>query len=245
LVRTARARTEVRRTGRVLDRKGELMLRASPFYCLLILIGCGAAAGNAPLPAAGRRQAGSGAEGDAGGQAAGEQAAAGEQRPAGEPGQGAPEEQEKAETGGEAHPGEKKDRGKGDEAVIVQAGTVPRDSLVKVLDRGVARFLQQIDTRPLKARGRFVGWKLLAFFPGDERFADCAVKAGDTVLRVNGRSIERPESFKSVWDSLYTARELKVLLLRAGRVYELHYAIEQQIVPENDKTGRRASEPTR
>jgi type II secretory pathway component PulC len=133
--------------------------------------------------------------------------------------------------------------------VIVQAGAIPRDSLVKVLDRGIARFLQQVDTRPLVAQGRFVGWKLLAFFPGHELLGDGAVKAGDTVLRVNGRSIERPESFKTVWDSLYTARELRVLLLRQGRVYELRYAIAQGTAPEGasaepEQAAGRARVPT-
>lgn len=117
------------------------------------------------------------------------------------------------------------------EAEIVRAGTVPREAMVAMLDRGIARFLQQVDTRPLTVQGRFAGWRLLEFFPGDERFAGCGVGKGDTILRVNGRSIERPESFKSVWDSLYTARELRVLLLRTGRVYEVRYEIAQGSAP--------------
>lgn len=198
------------------------MFRLIALISSLLLGACGAAAVQAPSTSVGQEQAENPGE-----------------LPLAEQGAGAasdatlPAEDGQAEAGGEARvPADDSEAGN-DEPVIVQAGTLPRDSLVEVLDRGVARFLQQVDTRPLKAQGRFVGWRLLEFFPGDERFADCAVKEGDTVLRVNGRSIERPESFKTVWDSLYTALELRVLLLRAGRVYELRFAIEQQQVAAN------------
>jgi hypothetical protein len=187
------------------------MFRALLPGSLLLLSACGAATGNVPPASAGQRS---------GVAAAGEQqqgpvsapqpepaAASGEGAAAGGGEGAAAGGGEGAAAGGgdastDAAGGEKA----GDVPVIVQAGTMPRDSLVEVLDLGVARFLQHLDTRPLKAQGRFVGWKLLAFFPGDERFSGGAVRAGDTVLRVNGRSIERPESFKTVWDSLYELR---------------------------------------
>jgi hypothetical protein len=203
------------------------MLRVIALFSPLLLVACGAAAVQAPATSLGQEQAGSPEEPPVTEQSAGDAPAA--RLPSGEG---------RAEAGGEARAPADDGEAGNEEPVIVQAGTLPRDSMVEVLDRGVARFLQQVDTRPLKAHGRFVGWKLLEFFPGDERFADCAVKAGDTVLRVNGRSIERPESFKTVWDSLYTARELRVLLLRAGRVYELRFAIEQQQVAVNAPTAK-------
>lgn len=114
------------------------------------------------------------------------------------------------------------------QTIKVEAGAIPREGLRRVLQRGIARFLQQVPAEPFLARGRFVGWRITALYAGDDRFADSWIKPGDTVVRVNGLSIERPENFKTVWDSLYTARELVVLLLREGRVYQVRYAIAEQ-----------------
>lgn len=189
------------------------MLRVLLLGCSLLLAGCGAAAASTPPAVSAEPQAIEAIQAPV----------ASEQAP--EP--PAPREEKPAEAG--VDPGSPADEGEGvsdGEAQNVRAGKVPRDAMVAMLDRGIARFLQQVDTRPLEAEGRFVGWKLLEFFPNDDRFVGCGIEKGDTVLRVNGRSIERPESFKTVWDSLYTARELKVLLLRAGRLYEVRYEIE-------------------
>jgi type II secretory pathway component PulC len=51
------------------------------------------------------------------------------------------------------------------------------------------------------------------------------LRPGDTVSRVNGRSVERPEEFKLVWDSLKGARELVLDIVREGHPSRLHYAI--------------------
>ena len=197
------------------------MLRVLASVCALSLAGCGAAAG-APPSAAAEPRAIEPIEAPAVSEPV--------QTPQAEPPVGPAEQQ--AQAGVDAEPSVIDSRGAtDDEQQVVRAGTVDREALVAMLDRGVARFLQRVQTRPLTAQGRFVGWRLLEFFPDDERFAGCGIGKGDTVLRVNGRSVERPESFKSVWDSLYTARELRILLLRAGRIYEVRYEIKQGVSP--------------
>jgi type II secretory pathway component PulC len=52
-----------------------------------------------------------------------------------------------------------------------------------------------------------------------------ALQRGDTVMRVNGQDIERPEQFKEVWDKLAAQPELVLLVQREGRESELHYRI--------------------
>jgi type II secretory pathway component PulC len=44
-------------------------------------------------------------------------------------------------------------------------------------------------------------------------------------MRVNGRSIERPEDFKSIWDSLSDATQLVLDIERDGKPSTLRYTI--------------------
>lgn len=97
----------------------------------------------------------------------------------------------------------------------VDGGQIPRQELKAVLDAGVARFLQRIQTEPHLEHGRFVGWRLLSTYPREDALTPAVLAPGDTVMRVNGQSIERPEQFKNVWDAMATSSEL-VLEVRRG-----------------------------
>jgi hypothetical protein len=102
----------------------------------------------------------------------------------------------------------------------VEAGEIPRPALLAVLSAGVGRFLQKVRAEPKLAGGRFVGWTLVDLWnPGT------VLLPGDTVLRVNGQSIERPEQFKNVWDSLATESELVLLVERSGHTGQVRYRI--------------------
>jgi hypothetical protein len=99
----------------------------------------------------------------------------------------------------------------------LDGGTIPRPVVAAVLDAGIGRFLQQIRTEPHLEQGRFVGWRLLTVIPPE---GGC-LRPGDTIVRVNGQSIERPEQFKNVWDSMATSSELVLDVVRGeqrGRV---------------------------
>jgi type II secretory pathway component PulC len=94
-----------------------------------------------------------------------------------------------------------------------------------VLDAGFPRFLQKVTTEPHLHDGRFVGFRLVSFFPGDERFGDVDLKTGDTIVRVNGQPIERPEQALAVWNGLRVASQLTVEYLRADERRELRFSI--------------------
>jgi hypothetical protein len=110
-------------------------------------------------------------------------------------------------------------------ALEVNAGVIPRAALHAELARGIARFLRQVRTEPALAHGRFVGWRVLDLFAGRTDVNVRVLRPGDTVMRVNGQSVERPEDFKLIWDSLPTALELVLDIQRAGRASKLHYSI--------------------
>jgi len=107
----------------------------------------------------------------------------------------------------------------------VVSGEIARADLEPVLEAGLGRFLQGVGVEPDLREGRFVGFRLTRLYPADPRFADLDLGPGDTVLRVNGQSIERPEQALQVWNSLRVASELMVEYLRDGERRELRFAI--------------------
>ncbi len=109
----------------------------------------------------------------------------------------------------------------------VQGSDIPRPQLLGVLSAGVGRFLQHVRAEATLDHGRFVGWRLVKLFDADLQSAppDAVLRPGDVVTRVNGQSIERPEQFKNVWDSLATASELVLNIERDGAKSELRYRI--------------------
>lgn len=113
----------------------------------------------------------------------------------------------------------------------VDAGEIQREKLMAVLAAGPGRFLQRIKVqRDLDAQGRFAGWKLVQIFPGEADIRTPLVP-GDTLLRVNGQSVERPEQFKSLWDSLALSSELVLTVRRGVTQSDVRYRIVQERLP--------------
>jgi hypothetical protein len=107
----------------------------------------------------------------------------------------------------------------------VQAGSIPQSALRAELARGIGRFLQNVRVQAALDHGGWNGWRILALFAKRPDVHVAVLQVGDTILRVNGESIERPEAFKVVWDKLAAAKELTLEIERAGRISTLHYAI--------------------
>jgi type II secretory pathway component PulC len=107
---------------------------------------------------------------------------------------------------------------------IHREGVIPRAELDTVLAGGLGRFLQGVATEPHLEEGRFVGFRLTALQA--PYFAGLDLRAGDTVLTVNGLPIERPEQALAAWDGLRVASELTLEYLRSGERQQLRFAIE-------------------
>lgn len=106
----------------------------------------------------------------------------------------------------------------------VTEGTIPRGELERVLDQGLGRFLQGVTTEPHLDGGRFVGHRLTELRGGLFERVDLA--PGDTLLRINGLSIERPEQALAAWNALRVASELTIDYLRGEERRQLRFAIE-------------------
>ncbi|HEX7476769.1 MAG TPA: hypothetical protein VF331_03110 [Polyangiales bacterium] len=107
----------------------------------------------------------------------------------------------------------------------INAGAIPRAALKAVLAEGIGRFLRSVRAEPDLIKGHFAGWRITSLFADAPGVHVAVLRAGDTVRRANGQSIERPEEFQSVWDSLATANELVLDIERAGKPSKLRYTI--------------------
>jgi type II secretory pathway component PulC len=116
-------------------------------------------------------------------------------------------------------------KGKKPSSALTPSSAIPRAELAKVLDASPGLFLQHVQTEARFAHGRFHGWRLVSFFPGDARFAGVDLQAGDVVTRVNGKSIEQPDQFMAVWTELRTGKELVVDVERNGALRTLRWTI--------------------
>lgn len=110
-------------------------------------------------------------------------------------------------------------------ATVEADGAIARAELDPVLEAGLGRFLQGVETEPALEDGRFVGFRILSLYPEDERLAAVDLKPGDVVLRVNGQPIERPEQALQVWNGLRVASELWIEYRRGDETRELRFQI--------------------
>ncbi len=104
-------------------------------------------------------------------------------------------------------------------------GRIRRADLEPVLEAGLGRFLQGVETEPALEDGRFVGFRLVSLYPEDERLSGIDLKPGDVIVRVNGQPIERPEQALRVWNGLRVASELFIEVRRGDEDRELRFEI--------------------
>ena len=107
---------------------------------------------------------------------------------------------------------------------------IERATIESALEQGAGAFIRQLSLRPVAtADGLFYGFQLLSVFPDRDPSADLPIRAGDIVQQVNGRSIERPEQFMAVWQSLATASHLSIRIVRDHKPFLVTWAIRDTL----------------
>jgi type II secretory pathway component PulC len=104
--------------------------------------------------------------------------------------------------------------------------TIFRSEVKAAIARGLGAFLQRVELadEPVFVAGRFHGFRIAALH--DPPFWEGVdLKPGDVVTSVNGLPIERPEQALAAFESLQTAKELRVAYERQGRLAYLVYPI--------------------
>jgi type II secretory pathway component PulC len=99
--------------------------------------------------------------------------------------------------------------------------------LLAILDAGPGAFLGQVDVEPELRGAHFTGWRVTAFprAAGDERLAGAGIRAGDVIVGVNDRGIERPEQLAALWQLLRKTDEIAVTLRRNGSTVVLRWTV--------------------
>jgi S1-C subfamily serine protease len=111
---------------------------------------------------------------------------------------------------------------------FARAGVLRRSAVGKVVEGGLGRWLSAVEVDPGVSQGRFRGWVVRSLYPGDPCYRDVDLRAGDLVVRVNGKSIERPEQASDVFSSLRTAPALVVDYVRDGQNHTLTLPIAEE-----------------
>lgn len=90
-------------------------------------------------------------------------------------------------------------------------GRVTRAALDETLAAGPGALLSRVRVQAVRGPSGFRGWRLVAVPPSP---AD--LRPGDILLRVNGRTLERPEHLAALFDALRGASEIVVESERDG-----------------------------
>jgi len=106
-----------------------------------------------------------------------------------------------------------------------RTGTIARASLNAVLDAGPGAFLRGFEVDAAMDHGRFTGWRLVQWMPGETRFAGLDVGPGDILIAINGRPLSRPDQLQALWESLRSANELVCDLTRGDARFQLRFTI--------------------
>jgi type II secretory pathway component PulC len=104
------------------------------------------------------------------------------------------------------------------------ASSLKRSDVHATVKGGVGALLQRVvvDTdQPVFRSGKFLGFRITQV----PREWGIDLKPGDVVVRVNGFTVERPESAYEALQSLEVASELRVDYERNGEPRSLRYAI--------------------
>ena len=102
---------------------------------------------------------------------------------------------------------------------------IPRAHLNQVLAEGPGRLLQRVQLIPYRENKRFVGFQITTLFP-NEGWSVPGVQIGDVISRVNGLRVDRPEQFMHLFESLATAQQVDLELVRNGAPIRVVFPIE-------------------
>jgi type II secretory pathway component PulC len=107
--------------------------------------------------------------------------------------------------------------------ICVGEPKIMRRDLDELLANGPAYVLALVQSDSHKVDGRFVGFRIVSFRVDLDPCID--LREDDVVTLVNGKSIERPEHYFEVFETLKTAHKVQFDILRDGVLLVLTYPV--------------------
>jgi len=112
---------------------------------------------------------------------------------------------------------------------FARPGVLKRSLVVRTVGDGIGRWLHGgVVVDPFMQKGRFRGWIVRKLYPDDPCYREVDLRPGDVVLRVNGKTLERPEQAKETFDGVARAPALVVEFTRAGAPMKLTFQIAEE-----------------
>lgn len=97
---------------------------------------------------------------------------------------------------------------------VIERGALTRRALEPYLKQGPQPIIASVRVVPERAKGRFIGFKLVMIAPGSpaER---AGLKVGDVLSQVNSVKLEQPQQVMQVWAELPERSALTLTFWRA------------------------------
>ena len=112
---------------------------------------------------------------------------------------------------------------------FVRPGVLRRSAVDRTVRAGLGPWLHGgVVVDPAMDKKRFRGWIIRSLYPNDPCYQLVDLRPGDVVLKVNGKSIERPEAADEVFRSMSSAPALVVEFLRAGAPMKLTFQLAEE-----------------
>lgn len=102
---------------------------------------------------------------------------------------------------------------------------LPINAILAAQAEGPGRLLQRVPVVPFRDNGRFLGFQIVALFPGEEIRVD-GLRAGDIISRVNGMRIDRPEQFMNLFAQIHQESSLEIEIIRDGQFKIVRFLIQ-------------------
>jgi hypothetical protein len=96
------------------------------------------------------------------------------------------------------------------------SNAITRREIVNFVALGPRHALTLVQVQPAFQGQHFVGYQVTGLSQEGEQVFGSALRRGDVILKVNERSIARPEDYMTVWQSLEASDRVSITLLRAG-----------------------------
>lgn len=107
------------------------------------------------------------------------------------------------------------------------ASVIAQTELAEFIKHGPRHPLTLVQVQPAFEGTSFVGYRVVGFTDTGAQTLGRALKPGDVVLKVNDRSIARPEDYMAVWTGLESCDKLTVKVLREGQPVEMAWQISK------------------
>ena len=100
-------------------------------------------------------------------------------------------------------------------AANATAGTIQKQTLEAILAQGPGWGLSQVQVKPARDGGAFIGFEITSFSPQAAATISPPLQVGDVITHLNGVRLEQPDDYMEAFNLSRTVTEVRVDYIRA------------------------------